>query len=73
MFIGEYSYADDLREHCEESLEIGREEGVEIGMEKGRAESVRNLFDNGMSVALIAKELHMPVEKVEELAAAVAR
>ena len=77
MFIGEYSYADDLREHCEESLEIGREEGreegVEIGMEKGRAESVRNLFDNGMSVALIAKLLRMPVEKVEEFASAVVR
>jgi|GEM_PF-4153499 hypothetical protein len=65
MFIGEYSYADDLREHYNEAMEIGREQKS--------LEDAEEFLANGVSVEIVAKSLHMPVEKVEKLAAAVAR
>ena len=65
MFIGEYSYADDLREHCEEAIEIGREQKS--------LEAAEKFLVNGVSAEIIAQSLQMPVEKVKELAAALVR
>ena len=89
MFLGEYNYEEDMHEHYLEGLEIGWEVGFEIGcaearlarqgkcreddMEKWCEEVALKLIDRRISLSIIAKELHMPVEKVEELAAAVAR
>ena len=66
MFIGEYSYADDLREHCEEAMEMGREQKS--------LEAARNLLRmNVLSLEQIAQATGFPVTEVEELAAALAR
>ena len=66
MFIGEYSYADDLREHCEEAIEIGREQKS--------LEAARNLLKMNLgTVEQIAQAQGLPVTEVEELAAALAR
>lgn len=65
MFIGEYSYADDLRIHCEEA----REEGIETGREQKAVEDARSFLANGVSVEVVAKSLGMDIATVEELAA----
>ena len=57
MFIGEYSYADDLRIHCEEARE------------QKAIEDAQSFLANGVSVEVVAKSLGMDIATVEELAA----
>ncbi|MBQ0001963.1 MAG: hypothetical protein KBT21_00335 [Treponema sp.] len=45
----------------------GFAEGIEKGRETAQAENARNFFENGVSIELISKSLHIPEEKVREL------
>jgi len=54
-------------------LSFAEERGIEKGLERGRAEGraeehrtiIRQLFDNGLSVDIIAGSLNLPVETVK--------
>jgi predicted transposase/invertase (TIGR01784 family) len=51
----------------EEGLEIGRKKGLEIGIEKGKEEAVIGLYQNGISIAIIALSLKIQESKVTQI------
>ena len=52
-------------------FESGKEAGIAIGKEAGAeqkaVEAARNLYENGVSLEVIAKSLNMSVEQVKEI------
>ncbi|MBQ0162254.1 MAG: hypothetical protein KBS84_03720 [Treponema sp.] len=45
----------------------GLEDGIEQGIEQTKIENARKLFENGVSIGLIAKSLDMSEKKVKEI------
>ena len=43
------------------------ESGKEAGIEQKAVEAARSLYENGVSLEIIAKSLNMPVEKIKEI------
>ncbi len=43
------------------------ESGKEAGAEQKAVEAARSLYENGVSLEIIAKSLNMPVEKIKEI------
>ena len=70
-FNAEKVYRDWLAEGREEGFEQGRAEGHELGIAEGKDEKARDaaigLYENGVSVEIIAKSLKLTEEKVREI------
>ena len=43
------------------------ESGKEAGAEQKAVEAAHSLYENGVSLEIIAKSLNMPVEKIKEI------
>ncbi|WP_038073621.1 hypothetical protein [Treponema sp. C6A8] len=59
MLCAKYDYKTDIA--------VQREEAFEEGQEKKAIEAARALYENGVSIELIAKSLKMTEEKVKEI------
>lgn len=59
MFVGEYDYDLDMKVKYEEAYE-------EASLKKA-AEDARNFYENGVSIEIIAKSMHMTEEQVREI------
>ena len=66
-FNAEKVYRDWLAEGREEGFEQGREEGREEGKDEKAREAAIGLYENGVSVEIIAKSLKLSEEKVREI------
>ena len=48
-------------------FESGKEAGISLGAEQKAVEAAHSLYENGVSLEIIAKSLNMPVEKIKEI------
>ncbi|MBQ0002110.1 MAG: hypothetical protein KBT21_01095 [Treponema sp.] len=73
MILTEYDEELTFRNWFEDGVEEGIEKGIEKGREATLIENAKSLFENGVSIELISKSLHMSEEKVRELVKNVVR
>ena len=59
--------AYDFENGKEAGIEIGKEAGISLGAEQKAVEAAHSLYENGVSLEIIAKSLNMPVEKIKEI------
>ena len=60
--------AMSLTEYDEESIHRAwYNDGLEDGIEQTKIENARKLFENGVSIGLIAKSLDMSEQKIKEI------
>ena len=48
-------------------FESGKEAGISLGAEQKAVEAAHSLYENGVSLEIIAKSLNIPVERVREI------
>ena len=66
-FNAEKVCRDWLAEGREEGFEQGREEGREQGKDEKARDAAIGLYENGVSIEIIAKSLKLSEEKVREI------
>ena len=59
MLCAKYDYKTDIA--------VKKEEAFQDGMEAKAIEDARSFYENGVSIELIAKSLHMSVDQVKEI------
>ena len=59
--------AYDFESGKEAGIAIGKEAGISLGAEKKAVEAAHSLYENGVSLEIIAKSLNITVERVREI------
>ena len=62
MLCAKYDYKMDIAVKQEEA----REDGIAIGIKQAKGEAAKKLYENGVSIQIIAKSLNISTEKVQE-------
>ena len=63
MLCAKYDYKMDIAVKQEEAFE----DGMEKGMQQKTIEAVAGLYQNGVSIEVIAKSLNMTIEDVQKI------
>ena len=62
MLCAKYDYKMDIAVKQEEA----REDGIAIGIKQATGEAAKKLYENGVSIQIIAKSLNISDDQVQE-------